>query len=124
MSPTLVITVALFVAGLAASVLAYWVRRNDATTAATLEEVRSLSRKVDKVHQTVFGPNDDNGLNGDNSSHKKRLHRVDNFINAVCLFFGLDCDETGAVRYRTDESPFERRIADRRSGIDRRRAVE
>lgn len=120
MSPSLLLTIALFVAGIGAGVFAYWVRRNDATTSEVLTEVKQIGAKLDKVHQTVFGPNNDNGLYGDNAHTKKSLHRTNGFIAGVSLFLGIECDEKGGVRMLDGESLLERRMAERRSGRERR----
>ena len=120
MPPTLLVPIALFVLSLAAASLTYWVRRNDATTKETLAEVRELARLTAKVHQTVFGPEGGNGLNGDTGDLKKTARRVNAFIQFICLLLNLECDDEGATKMLHDESPFERRLIDRRQTRDRR----
>ncbi len=59
-------------------------------------------------------------MNGDTTVLKSSVHRLNGFVQAVCLSFGLDCDDHGRTRVLADESPFERRAADRRQGAGRR----
>lgn len=120
MSAATLLPIALTLFSVAGAVLAYWIRRNDATTAEALKEIRAVADLTSKLHQTLFGPEGNNGLNGDTRNLKKASHRTNGFVNALCLFFGLECDDEGRVRWLDGVSPFERRLAERRASEDRR----